>query len=79
MNDHKAVAAIFFRVFGVSNIIYSVLYWLYGMFINLFESQSRFIVATLWALTYLILGLLLIILSKPLAGLAVRGLGQGQS
>jgi hypothetical protein len=77
MNNHKAIATIFFRVFGVSNIIYSVLYWLYGMFCNLFETPSRFIVTTLWALTYLALGLLLIVFSKRLAASVVRGLDQG--
>jgi hypothetical protein len=76
MNEHKAVATIFFRVFGVSNIIYAVLYWLYGMFCNLFETPSRFIVTTLWAFTYLALGLLLIGFSKRFAALAVRGLDQ---
>jgi hypothetical protein len=74
MNDHKATATIFFRVFGVSNIIYSVLYWLYGMFCNLFESPTRFIVTTLWALTYFVLGVLLIVLSKRLAALVIKGL-----
>lgn len=74
MNDHKAVAAIFFRVIGVTNLIYSVLYWLYGMFCNLFEPQSRFIITTLWAGTYLILGLFLIVLSKRLATVVVKGL-----
>jgi len=77
MNDHKAVATIFFRVFGVSNIAYSVLYWVYGKFTNLFETPSRFIVTTLWALTYLVLGLLLITLSKRLASVVVKGLDEG--
>ena len=77
MNDHRAVATIFFRVFGVTNIAYSVLYWLYGMFTNLFETPSRFIVTTLWALTYLILGLFLIVLSKRLATVVVKGLDKG--
>lgn len=77
MNDHKAVATILFRVLGVLNIAYSILYWLYGMFINLFESPSRFIVTTLCALIYLVLGLFLIILSKRLAGWVIRNLDQG--
>lgn len=76
MNDHKAVATIFFRVFGVSNLIYSVLYWLYGMFCNLFQTPSRFIMTTLWAFTYLALGLLLIVFSTRLAALVARGLDQ---
>ena len=76
MSDHKAVATIFLRVFGVSNIAYSVLYWLYGMLTNLFETPSRFIVTTLWALTYLVLGLLLIVLSKRLASVVVKGLDE---
>ena len=77
MNDLKAIATIFFRVFGVSNLIYSVLYWLYGMFTNLFEPQSRFIVTTLWAFTYLALGLLLVLFSKRLAAVVVKGLNKG--
>jgi len=77
MNDHKAIATIFFRVFGVSNLIYCVLYWLYGMFTNLFEPQSRFIITTLWAFTYLALGLLLILFSKRLAFVVVKGLSEG--
>ena len=76
MNDHKAIATIFFRVFGVSDIAYSVLYWVYGIFTNLFETPSRFIVTTLWALTYLVLGLFLIILSKRLASVVVKGLDE---
>jgi hypothetical protein len=77
MNDHKAVATIFFRVIGVSNIAYSVLYWVYGIFTNLFETPSRFIVTTLWALTYFVLGFFLIVLSKRLANMVVKGLDEG--
>lgn len=76
MTDNKAVATFFFRVFGVSNIIYSVLYWLYGTILNLFQAQSRFIVTAFWASTYLLLGLFLIALSNPLGVLVVRGLDQ---
>src|SRR6188474_528575 len=77
MNDQKAIATIFFRVFGVSNLIYSVLYWLYGMFTNLFEPQTRFIITTMWAFTYLALGLLLILFSTRLAAAVVKGLNNG--
>jgi hypothetical protein len=76
MSDNKAVATIFFRVFGVSDLIYSVLYWLYGTFLNLFETQSSFITTALWASTYLALGIFLIALSNRLGGLVVRGLDQ---
>ena len=76
MSNNKAVATIFFRVVGVSNIIYSVLYWLYGTFLNFFETESRFIATALWAATYLVLGLFLIALSNLLGSLVVRGLDQ---
>ena len=76
MNHHRALATIFFRVFGVSNIIYSVLYWAYGTFMNFFETESRLIVTVLWASSYLGLGVFLIVLSNFLGGLVVRGLDQ---
>lgn len=77
MNDHKAVATILFRVFGVSDIAYAVLSWLYSLLISHYTSPGALIVATLCDLVYLFLGLLLIIFSKRLAALVVRGLGQG--
>lgn len=76
MSDNKVIATVFFRVFGVADIIYAVLYWLYGTFLNLFEAETRFITTALWASTYLILGVFLIALSNWLGGLVVRGLDQ---
>jgi len=76
MTDHRALATLLFRVGGVSNILYSVLYWLYGTFTNLFETPSRFIATALWASTYLVLGLLLVLLSGRLGGLVIKGLDQ---
>ena len=75
MSDHKAMATIFFRVFGVSDIAYAILYWLYSLLISHYTSPGTLIVATLCALIYLVLGLLLIILSKRLAALVLRGIG----
>ncbi len=77
MSDHKAIATILFRVFGVSDIAYAILYWLYSLLISHYTSPGALIVATLCALVYLVLGLLLIILSKRLAALVLRGIGQG--
>lgn len=76
MNHYKTLATILFRVFGVSNVVYAPLYWLYGTFMNLFETPSRFLVTALWASTYLLLGVLLIALSSRLGRLVVTGLEQ---
>jgi hypothetical protein len=77
MSDHKEIATVFFRVFGVSDIAYAVLYWLYSLLISHYTSPGALIVATLCSFVYLILGALLIILSKRLAALVVRGLDHG--
>ena len=74
MNDYKAVATILFRVFGVSDIAFAVVYWPYNLLISHYTTSSGLIVATLCALVYVFLGLFLILLSKRLAGLVVRGL-----
>jgi hypothetical protein len=76
MNDPKTLATILFRVFGVSDIAYAFLYWLYSLLISHYTSPGALIVATLCAFVYLVLGLLLIVLSKRLAALVIRGLGQ---
>ena len=76
MNDYKAIATVFFRVLGVSDLIYSVLYLIYGVFLNLSEPPSRMILTTLWAATYVFQGVLLIGLSRSLGSLVGRGFDQ---
>jgi uncharacterized metal-binding protein len=76
MNDRKAIATILFRVLGVSDIVFAVAYWPYNLLVSHYTSSSGIIVATLCALVYLVIGLLLIILSKRLAALVVKGLDQ---
>lgn len=76
MNDYKAMATVFFRVLGVSDLLYSLLYLIYGVFLNLSEGPSQMILTTLWAGTYALLGVLLIGLSRSLGSLVGRGLNQ---
>jgi len=64
-----------FRVLGVSYIVFAILYWPYYLLICHYSNPGTFfIVATLNSLVYIALGLLLIVLSKRLAALVVRGL-----
>ena len=79
MNDYKAMATVFFRVLGVSNLLYAVLYLIYGVFLNLSEGPSRIILSTLWAGTYAFLGVLLIGLSRSLGSLVGRGLDRSSA
>jgi len=75
MNNYRNLAAILFRVLGVLYIVFAVLYWPYYLFICSYSSPGTFfIVATLNSLVYIAVGLLVIILSKRLAALVVRGL-----
>ena len=75
MNNYKNLAAILFRVLGVSYIVFAILYWPYYLLLCRYSSPGTFfIVATLYSLVYIGLGLLLIVLSKRLATLVVRGL-----
>ncbi len=76
MNDHKAIATILFRAFGVTDIVFAVFYWPYNLLISHYTSSSGLIVATLCSLVYLAVGLFFIILSKRLASLVIRGLDQ---
>ena len=64
MNDHKAVATILFRTFGVIEIVYALLYWPYNLLVCHYTTSAGFIVATLYALVYIVLGLLLFIFSS---------------
>ncbi len=77
MSDHKAIATIFFRVLGVSDILFAVVYWPYNLLISHYTTSGGLIVATLCAFVYLVFGLVLIALSKRLAALVVRGLDRG--
>jgi hypothetical protein len=75
VNNYKHLATILFRVLGVSYIVFAVLYWPYYLLICHYSTPGTyFIVATLYSLVYIALGLFLIILSKRLAALVARGL-----
>ena len=75
MNNYRNLAAIVFRVLGVSYIVFALLYWPYYLFICSYSNPGTyFIVATLYSLVFIAGGLLLIVLSKHLATLVVRGL-----
>jgi len=77
MNDLKAIATILFRVFGIAYISFAVLYWPYNVLICYYASPTSAVIApTLYSLVYITLGLFLIIFSKRLAALVVRGLDQ---
>ena len=76
MNHYRAIATIFFRVFGVTNIIYSLLYFLYAIFVTLFQASSSSTLTIVWASVYLLLGISLIVVSSRLSGVIVRGLDQ---
>ncbi|HSE20604.1 MAG TPA: hypothetical protein VLB68_03075 [Pyrinomonadaceae bacterium] len=76
MNQYRAIATIFFRVFGVTNIIYSLLYFFYAIFVKLFQPSSSSFITVVWASIYLLLGTSLIAISSRLSGLIVRGLDQ---
>lgn len=77
MNDRKAIATILFRVLGVADIVFAVLYWPYNLLICHYSSPSSAVIApTLYALVYIGLGLFLIRFSKRLAALVTKGLGQ---
>lgn len=70
--DNKTLATILFRVLGLSYFVYGVFYAPYLLICAAFN--STFIISILNILSYLGSGLCLILLSKPLAGLATRAL-----
>ena len=72
--DNKTVATILFRVLGLVYFVYGVFYAPYYLFTASFS--STIIVSMLGILTYLAAGICLLVLSKPLAALAVKGLGR---
>jgi hypothetical protein len=75
MGDHKTVATILFRVLGVAYIVFAVLYWPYNLLMCYATASSSTVIGpTLYSLVYIALGLFLIILSKRLAALVVKGL-----
>jgi hypothetical protein len=70
--DNKILATILFRVLGVSYLLYGVFYSPYVLFTASFN--GTFIISSLGILTYVGAGICLLILSRPLAALAVKGL-----
>ena len=71
--DYKTLATIIFRVLGLAYFVYGVFYAPYLLFAAWFNSS--FIISTLGILTYVAAGICLFLLSKPLAALAVKGVG----
>jgi hypothetical protein len=70
--DNKTLATILFRVLGVSYLLYGVFYAPYVLFTASFD--GTFIISGLGILTYVGAGICLLLLSRPLAALAVKGL-----
>ena len=71
--DYKTLATIIFRVLGLAYFVYGVFYAPYLLFAASFN--NTFIISTLGILTYVAAGICLFLLSKPLATLAMMGLG----
>lgn len=71
--DNKTLATIIFRVLGLAYFVCGVFYAPYFLFTASFN--GTFIISTLGILTYVAAGICLFLLSKPLAALAVKGLG----
>jgi len=70
--DNKTLATILLRVLGVSYLLYGLFYAPYLLFCASFN--GTFIISTLSILTYVGAGMCLLLLSKPLASLIVKGL-----
>jgi hypothetical protein len=75
--DCKTFATILFRVLGLAYLVYAVFYAPYLLFTASYS--GTFIISALGILTYIAAGILLILLSKPLAALAVMGLSGNNS
>lgn len=75
--DCKTLATILFRVLGLAYLVYAVFYAPYLLFTASYS--GTFIISALGILTYVAAGILLILLSKPLAALAVMGLSRDNS
>ena len=71
--DYKTLGTIFFRVLGLTYVVYAAFYAPYILFSASFD--GTFIMSTLGILTYVAAGICLFLLSKPLAALTVKGLG----
>jgi len=71
--DNKTLAVILFRVLGVSYFVYGGCYAPYLLFTASYSGTV--IVSSLAILTYVAGGFFLFLLSRPLAALAVKGLG----
>jgi hypothetical protein len=71
--DYKILAAILFRILGLSYFVYAIFYAPYLLFIASYN--GTFIVSVLGVLTYVAAGVCLLLFSKPLAALVVKGLG----
>lgn len=70
--DHKTLAIIFLRVFGVSYFLFGVFYVPYFLVTAAFS--DTFIISTLAILSYFAAGFCLFFFSRPLAALVVKGL-----
>jgi len=70
--DKKTLATILFRVLGLSYLLYGIFYAPYVLFTASFN--GTFIISSLGILTYVGAGICLLLLSRPLAALVVKGL-----
>jgi hypothetical protein len=71
--DYKILAAMLFRVLGLSYLVYSIFY---APYLLLTASYSgTFIISAFGVLTYVAAGVCLLFLSKPFVGLVGKGLG----
>ncbi len=70
--DIKTLSTLLFRVFGVTYLVYGIFYIPY---IAVYAIYSRtWVMSCLMILTYLAAGAFLVVLSKALAALVVKGL-----
>ena len=73
MSHYKNLAAVAFRVVGLSVMLYALVAWGYSLLTSRYTGASP-LAATLVVLVYFVLGLLLFTLSKLLASLVAKGL-----
>jgi len=71
--DNKTLATILFRTLGVTYLLYGLLYAPYFL-ITATYYNGTLIVASLGLLSYLGSGVCLLLLSKPLSALVIKGL-----
>ena len=72
--DYKTLAIILFRILGVSYFLFGIFYAPYLVITAAYS--DTFIISALALLTYFVAGICLFLLSRPLAALAVMGLGR---